>query len=253
MIADDEQTGVPLDGAVLEGDWLLEPGALRRVARMWGVRCMPLVYDPFLLLGELRTMRRLRAEVVGSARGRVLELGAGTGLNVKHYRSAERVVLTEPDLGMVKRLRRRLRNSSVPGDVVTAPAERLPFADGSFDTVVVTMVLCTVADPRAALREVPRVLAPGGRLLFIEHVRADPGSRLERWQDRLYRPWRAFAYGCRCNQPTLELLADAGLHTSETTTARWRGMPRLVHPLVYGHAQPGDHERTRPMPPQDPL
>ena len=238
MTADHEQVKERLEGAGDDGR-LPQPGAVGRAARIWGARCMPLLYDPFLLLGELRTMRRLRAEVVGSARGRVLELGAGTGLNVKHYRAAERVVFTEPDPGMVKRLRRRLRDSSVPGEVVMASAEHLPFADGSFETVLSTMVLCTVPNPRAALREVRRVLAPGGRLRFIEHVRADPGSRLERLQDRLYRPWHAFAYGCRCNQSTVELLADAGLDASEITTARWRGMPRVVHPLVYGQCTAG--------------
>jgi SAM-dependent methyltransferase len=181
-----------------------ETWELDRLSRVWGARCVPLVYGPFLLLGELRGMRRLRGEVVGQARGRVLELGAGTGLNMKHYKSVEQVVLTEPDPGMVKRLERRLRDSSTSRTVVTAPAEQLPFEDGSFDTVVATMVFCTASDPQAALREIRRVLTPGGRLLFIEHVRANPGSRLETWQNHLYRPWRAFAYGCRCNQHTLE-------------------------------------------------
>jgi ubiquinone/menaquinone biosynthesis C-methylase UbiE len=198
---------------------------------------VPLLYDPFLTLGELRGLRQLRGEVVGRARGRVLELGSGTGLNIRHYSDVERLVLTEPEPGMVKRLERRLKDSSVAGEVVMAPAENLPFDDGSFDAVVATMVFCTVSDPHAALRETRRVLAPGGRLLFIEHVRADPGSRLERWQDRLYRPWRAFAYGCRCNQDTLDLISAAGLRTTEVSTARWRGMPPLVHPVVYGNAE----------------
>ncbi len=214
-----------------------ETRELAGVARLWGTHCMPLVYDPFLWLGELRGMRGLRREVVGRARGRVLELGAGTGLNMSHYGSVERVTLTEPDPGMVKRLERRLRDSALAGEVVSAPAEQLPFGDGSFDTVVATMVLCTVSDPRVALREIRRVLTPSGRLLFIEHVRADPGSRLEAWQNRLYGPWRAFAYGCRCNQPTLELLGAAGLRPTETAAARWRGMPALVHPIVYGEAR----------------
>jgi SAM-dependent methyltransferase len=209
-----------------------------RLSRLWGGHGMPPIYNAFLLLGELRGMRQLRREVVGQARGRVLELGAGTGLNVRHYTSVEQVVLTEPDPGMVKRLERRLRRSATPGEVVRAPAEQLPFDDASFDTVVTTMVLCTVSDPGAALREIRRVLAPGGRLLFIEHVRADPGSRLEAWQNRLYRPWRAFAYGCRCNQRTLQLLDAAGLRASDTGSARWRGMPPLLQPVVYGAAHP---------------
>ena len=207
------------------------------VTRAWGGCCVPLLYDPFLALGELRGLRRLRGEVVGRARGRVLELGAGTGLNVKYYSGVERLVLTEPEPGMAKRLEQRLKESSVAGEVVMAPAEKLPFDDGSFDAVVATMVFCTVSDPRTALRETRRVLAPGGSLLFIEHVRADTGSRLEQWQDRLCRSWRAFAYGCRCNQSTLDLIGAAGLRTTEISTARWRGMPPLLHPVVYGNAE----------------
>ena len=198
---------------------------------------MPLLYNQFLSFGELRGLGRLRRNVVGQARGRVLELGAGTGLNMTHYSGIERLVLTEPEPGMAKRLKRRLQHSSVTGEVVAAPAEQLPFDNGSFDTVVATMVLCTVSDPHAALAETRRVLADGGRLLFIEHVRADSGSRLEQWQNRLYRPWRAFAYGCRCNQNTLELVGAAGFRTTEVGTARWRGMPPIVHPIVYGKAE----------------
>jgi SAM-dependent methyltransferase len=207
------------------------------VTRVWGRRCVPLLYDPFLLLGELSGLRRLRGEVVGQAHGRVLELGAGTGLNMKYYSGVERLVLTEPEPAMAKRLEQRLKHSAVSGEVVSAPAEQLPFDDGSFDTVVATMVFCTVSDPHAALHETRRVLAPGARLLFIEHVRGDAGSQVERWQDRLYRPWRAFAYGCRCNQSTLELIGEAGLRTTEVGTARWRGMPPVVHPIVYGKAE----------------
>jgi ubiquinone/menaquinone biosynthesis C-methylase UbiE len=143
------------------------------MTRVWGARCVPLLYDPFLWLGELRGLRALRREVVGRARGRVLELGAGTGLNVKHYLGVEQLVLSEPEPGMARQLEQRLKRSATAGEVVTAPAEQLPFSDGSFDTVVATMVFCTVSDPRVALSETRRVLAPGGRLLFIEHVRAD--------------------------------------------------------------------------------
>ena len=142
-------------------------GEFGRVTRVWGGRCVPFLYDPFLLLGELRGLRRVRGEVVGQAQGRVLELGAGTGLNMKYYSGVERLVLSEPEPGMAKRLEQRLMHSAVSGEVVSAAAEQLPFDDGSFDTVVATMVFCTVSDPHAALHETRRVLAPGGRLLFI--------------------------------------------------------------------------------------
>ena len=102
------------------------------------------------------------------------------------------------------------------------------------DTVVGTLVLCTVEDPESALREIARVLRPGGQLLFIEHIRAS--SRfLAACQDRLLRPWRGFAGGCVCNRPTLELMRAGGF-TVEADDAVWRGMPSIVHPLIVGRA-----------------
>jgi ubiquinone/menaquinone biosynthesis C-methylase UbiE len=193
-----------------------------------------LVYDPFLALGERRGMAARRRALLASARGRVLELGAGTGLNLAHYPAVAELVLSEPDPAMRGRLERRLARAGRPARVVAAGAEALPFADGAFDTVVSTMVLCTVQDLDAALAEVRRVLAPGGRLLLIEHVRAS-SPRLERWQDRLAGAWGAFADGCRCNQPTVERLEAAGLRV-ELQPDRWRGMPALVAPLVVGTA-----------------
>ncbi|MBE2320678.1 class I SAM-dependent methyltransferase [Solirubrobacter sp. CPCC 204708] len=191
-----------------------------------------LIYDSALALGERRGMAARRREALRSLRGRVLEVGAGTGLNLPHYPDGLEVVLTEPDAAMARRLRRRAGARPVIG----AGAEALPFEDGSFDAVVSTMVLCTVADPAAAIRELRRVLRPGGRLVFIEHVRSG-SHRLARWQDRLATPWRAVAAGCRCNQPTLELLRAGGM-TVTAGEARWRGMPALVAPLVIGEARP---------------
>jgi ubiquinone/menaquinone biosynthesis C-methylase UbiE len=193
-----------------------------------------LTYDPFLALGERRGMAARRRALLAEARGRVLELGAGTGLNLSHYPAVAELVLTEPDPAMRGRLARRVARSRRPARVVAAGAEALPFADASFDTVVSTLVLCTVQDVDAALAEVRRVLAPGGRLLLIEHVRAG-SPRLERWQDRLAGAWGAFASGCRCNQPTVERLEAAGLRV-QLQPERWRGMPAVVAPLVVGTA-----------------
>ena len=194
------------------------------------------IYDPFLALGERRGMAARRAELLAQASGRVLELGAGTGLNLAHYTDAvDELVLSEPDAAMGRRLGRRVARAGSAAVVVAAPAERLPFDDASFDTVVSTLVLCTVADAKAAVHEVRRVVRPDGRLLFIEHVRADPG-RLARWQDRLARPWRSFAMGCRANQPTLELLAAGGFRIDLAHSDRWRGMPAIVRPLAIGRA-----------------
>ena len=194
------------------------------------------IYDPFLALGERRGMRERRAALLGRAQGRVLEIGAGTGLNVPFYPAGlDALVLTEPDPGMARRLERRVARERPEAQVVRAGAEELPFADGSFDAVVSTMVLCTVPDPEAAVGELQRVLAPGGALLYVEHLRADQ-PRLARWQDRLAAPWAAFAAGCRCDRRTLDLL-DEVFHLDEPQRAEWRGMPRLVRPLAIGRAR----------------
>src|SRR5215475_7090586 len=159
------------------------------------LRIMAVLYDPFLWLGEIVGMRRRRRAVVENASGRVVEIGAGTGLNIAHYSDAvDDLTLTEPEPGMRRKLTRRLERHGRAAQILDAPAERLPLADASVDTVVSTLVLCTVDDPEAALREIARVLRPDGQFLFIEHVRA--GSRfLARCQDRLLRPWGSFAGG----------------------------------------------------------
>jgi SAM-dependent methyltransferase len=118
--------------------------------------------------------------------------------------------------------------------VLCVGAESLPFPDGAFDVVVSTLVLCTVPDPAAAVAEARRVLRPGGRLLYLKHVRAED-ARLARRQDRLAAPWRAFAAGCRCNQSTLDVVG-AVFELEPPTRATWRGMPSIVHPLVTGAA-----------------
>ena len=194
------------------------------------------LYDPFLWLGEHRGMERHSAELLEGARGRVLEIGAGTGLNLRHYPAAAgELVLTEPMEAMARALERRLARDGTSGSVHRAAAEELPFPDDSFDTVVSTMVLCTVEDPERAIAEIERVLRPGGRLLFIEHLRSEH-ERWARWQDRLERPWKAFGAGCRCNRPTLELLERSGLALKGVARGRWRGMPPVVRPLAIGRA-----------------
>lgn len=131
------------------------------------------IYDPFLWLGERRGMARRRRELLARAQGRVLEIGAGTGLNIRHYRhSIEALVLTEPLEPIARALERRVQRLGCPAEVRRAPAEALPFDRASFDTVVSTLVLCTVQDQALALNEIARVLRPGGRLLFIEHLRS---------------------------------------------------------------------------------
>lgn len=201
-------------------------------------RTFAVLYDPVLWVSERVGMRARRQELLGHARGRTVELGSGTGLNLPHYPDdVGELILTEPVAAMAARLERKLRRSGRSARVLGAPAERLPFDDGSVDTVVSTLVLCTVDAPDLALREIVRVLRPDGQLLFIEHVRSET-ARLAAWQDRLAGPWQRFAEGCRCNRATVELIAACGLEVDQLREASWRGMPAIVKPLVVGRARP---------------
>lgn len=202
----------------------------------WG-RGFSALYDRCFKAAEEAGLREMRREVLAGARGRVLEVGAGTGLNLELYpkQGIESLVLSEPDPLMVKQLREKLEESEREAELIRAPAEDLPFPDDSFDTVVVTLVLCTVPDQPAALREIQRVLKPGGRLLFLEHVRAeDPG--LARWQDRLERPWRFLGDGCHCNRDTVAAIAGSRFEIDELERAGLPKAPAIVRPLIRGSA-----------------
>lgn len=203
----------------------------------WG-RAFSAAYDRGFKGAEDAGLREMRGELLAQARGRVLELGAGTGLNLGLYpQTIETLTMVEPDPHMTKQLRQKLADSgrSAEISVVEAPGEDLPFPDGSFDTVVVTLVLCTVPDQSATLAEIKRVLAPGGQLLFLEHVRAhDPG--LAKWQDRLEGPWKFLADGCRCNRDTVAAIGAAGFELGEVEQGELPKLPPLVRPLVRGSA-----------------
>lgn len=206
-------------------------------------RAFALLYDPFIWVGERAGLRAHRKSLLSGARGRTLEIGGGTGLNLPHYPDdLDDLVMAEPDAAMRSRLEKRLTRSSRRTQLVDAPAERLPFPDRSIDTVVSTLVLCTVDAPDIALHEIARVLRPGGQLLFLEHVRSDSPT-LARWQDRLVAPWRGFARGCRCNRATAELIAACGLELERTQETSWRGMPPIVRPLIVGRAMAAHRSR----------
>lgn len=195
-------------------------------------------YDRLLASAERAGLAAKRHSLLARARGRVLEIGAGTGLNLAHYPAeVGELVLAEPDAAMAARLRRRVRAHGLAARVVEAHAEDLPFADAAFDTIVCTLVLCTVDDPACALAEVRRVLAPQGQLLFLEHVRADdPG--LARWQDRLAGLWRRVGRGCRPNRATATAIEQAGFRIAEIEHDRIPKALPIVAPLVVGRALP---------------
>jgi ubiquinone/menaquinone biosynthesis C-methylase UbiE len=196
-------------------------------------------YDRLTARTERAGLGEMRRRLLGTAAGRVLELGAGTGHNLEHYTDAvTELVLAEPDPNMARRLRERLaRDGTAAGhpSVIEAPAEELPFDDGSFDVVVATLVLCTVDDPGRALAEARRVLVEGGRFLYLEHVRsARPG--LARWQDWLERPWGLVSGGCHPNRATDQLLAGAGFWIDSLERDRLPKAPPLVRPVIRGVA-----------------
>ncbi len=201
----------------------------------WG-RLFSAMYDRLLAGTEDAGMRDTRREVLAQARGRTIDIGAGTGANLGLFpEDLEQVVMAEPDPHMVKQLRPKLAASGSEVELVEAGAERLPFGDDSFDTVVFTLVLCTVPDPQAALVEAARILKPGGQMLFVEHVRAgEPG--LARWQDRLEGPWKFFADGCRCNRDTVAIIEASPLSVEQVEHGALPKSPPLVRPLVWGRA-----------------
>jgi SAM-dependent methyltransferase len=199
-------------------------------------RVFAAVYEPFLWVGERAGLREHRKDLLKRAAGCTIEIGAGTGLNLAHYPDdLDGLILVEPDAAMRRRLAHRLTSHCLGARLVDAPAEQLPFPDGSIDTVVSTFVLCTVDAPDLALQEIARVLKPDGQLLFLEHVRSD-SPRLARWQDRLANPWHRFARGCRCNRATSELMVAFGFELQDLDDTSWRAMPPIVRPLIIGRA-----------------
>ena len=216
------------------------------MAAAWA-RTFAAIYDPTLWIGERAGMRALRRELLSGAGGRTVEIGSGTGLNLPHYPDrVTELLLLEPDAPMRARLEKATRRGEREVRVMDAPAEQLPFADESVDTVVSTLVLCTVDAPDLALREIQRVLRPDGQLILIEHVRSDSPA-LAWWQDRLVAPWRHFARGCRCNRATAELIQTCGFELDQVREASWRRMPRIVRPLIVGHARKAS-AATGPIP-----
>ena len=193
-------------------------------------------YDRLTAGTERAGLSALRASLLARASGRVLEIGAGTGSNLRHYGDAvDSLVAAEPEPAMTRRLERKARELEVELEVVRTPAEVLPFADASFDVAVSTLVLCTVDDQLTTLAELRRVLVPGGRLLFLEHVRAGE-RRVARWQDRLNGVNRVIGAGCNCNRSTLETIRAAGFRIVEVEQDRLPKAPPILRPLVVGVA-----------------
>jgi ubiquinone/menaquinone biosynthesis C-methylase UbiE len=202
---------------------------------IWG-RVFAAMYDRMLAATERDGLAAHRRELLTQASGDVIEVGGGTGANLQYYgEGVKNLVVTEPEQPMLKRLEAHARDRRPGTKVLRAPAEDLPFEDATFDTAIATLVLCTVDDQPRAVRELHRVLRPGGRLLFIEHVRsADP--KLARWQDRMLWLNTRVAHGCHCNRDTLATIRAAGFEVTEVEDDELKHAPPFVRPLIVGAA-----------------
>lgn len=181
-------------------------------------------------------LREPRSRALAPARGRILEIGFGTGRNLPHYPpTVRRIEAIDPDSDLDRLSMPRIARAAIAVDFHHLDAAHLPFEDARFDTVVSTFTLCSIPDVVHALGEVRRVLKPGGQFLFLEHGRA-PDHRVARWQDRLTGAWMPLAGGCHLNRPMRELIEEAGLQIASVSNYYLRRVPRLVGYLTEGAA-----------------
>jgi len=211
---------------------------------IWG-HVFAAMYDRMIGKAERSGLGDHRRALLAGASGDVLEIGGGTGANLQYYGDTVRsLTIVEPEKPMLRRLEQHIEQSGRQAKALRAPAEDLPFNDASFDAIVSTLVLCTVDDVPRALRELCRVLRPGGKLLFIEHVRSDD-EKLARTQDRMLPINVRIGHGCHPNRRTLDSIRDAGFEVTSLEHDTLKHTPKFIRPLIVGVATrgPGDPDR----------
>ena len=196
---------------------------------------VPKIYDALCGFEERRGLLEWRLRLVGDVSGEVLEIGAGTGRNLAHYPGNATVYATEFDPLMFGASLPRARVARATVVPLIADAQRLPFADESFDAVIVGLALCSIPDAARAVREVRRVLKPEGTFRFLEHVRDDVGTRRARLQDRVNPVWRFVIGGCNCNRRSADLVANSGFQIS--VLEKFLMGPSWIAPHVLGEAK----------------
>lgn len=180
------------------------------------------LYDLGMKPLEKSRIQEIRKRIAGKAEGQVLEIGSGTGANFPLYTKADMVHAIEPDSAMRKKSLIRAKRAKVPIKTYEVKAEGLPFPEDTFDTVVATLVFCTIPQPEKALQEIRRVSKPGASVLFLEHVRSDNG-KAGRLQDALTPLWQKVAGGCQLNRDTLRTIQQSGL-TVVRATPSYKGL-----------------------------
>lgn len=198
-------------------------------------RLFAALYDTVNKGSEAGGMREERRQLLAGAQGATIEIGAGTELNLEHYPDVvTRLVLAEPDPHMRRRLGIRVADLDRTAEVIDASAEALPFPDATFDTAVVTLVLCSVPDQQVALAEIARVLKPTGRLLFIEHVRS-ADMKVAKRQDQMRRLYNLV--GCNPNRETLAAIEASVLTIEAVRHGEVPKAPKVERPMIVGSAR----------------
>lgn len=201
-------------------------------------RLVAALYDRFTRASEVACLQQWRAELLGDLDGHVLEVGAGTGLNLPYYpRTLSRLVLSDPDPHMRRKLMQSARAQHWErGEVRDGSLDALPHSAASFDAVVGTLVLCSVPHLDRALKEIHRVLKPGGRFVFLEHVAAEGRPRRLRWQHRIEPIWKRVAGNCHLTRRTSDAILAAGFTIVQIKRESMRKAWPLVRPTIRGVA-----------------
>ncbi|MGC8118943.1 class I SAM-dependent methyltransferase [Marinobacter sp. VGCF2001] len=197
-------------------------------------RILPHIIDKACSTGQVM---KLRSQLVPQATGRVLEVGMGSGINLQFYnpREVDKVYGLEPSEGMRRKALPNLQKSPIHVEWLDLPGEQIPLDDNSVDTVLLTFTLCTIPDWREALRQMKRVLRPGGNLLFLEHGES-PQHGIRKWQHRITPGWRKIAGGCHLNRHIADLIREAGFEIQELDNLYMPNAPRIAGYIYKGRA-----------------